>query len=132
MSNALLLAAMLLLLFISYRFFTVKSHSKGYANLSAKEFEAKMREVNVVLLDVRTSDEILQGFIKGTKHFIDYMGENFEVEITQLDPDKHYLVYCRSGNRSSQVCKFMSANGFSQLSNLAGGFMLWQGEIEKK
>jgi rhodanese-related sulfurtransferase len=131
MSNAILIVAMVLLLFISYRFFAVKSTPKGYANLSAKEFEAKMQEPNTILLDVRTQEEVSEGFIKGTTHFIDYMGENFEQEIETLDPNKHYLVYCRSGNRSAKACEFLAENGFTQISNLAGGFWFWQGEVNK-
>lgn len=130
--NVLLIVGIVVLLFIALRFFNVKNKPKNFANLSAGEFEAKMKESNTVLLDVRTAGEVAGGFIKGTKLFIDYMGPNFAKEIAKLDKNKHYLVYCRSGNRSSKACEMLHENGFSQITNLAGGFMFWKGETSTK
>lgn len=53
------------------------------------------------------------------------MNRQFPEKIGKLNKDKHYLVYCRSGNRSGQACKLMAAEGFTNLYNLSGGIGGW-------
>jgi rhodanese-related sulfurtransferase len=33
------------------------------------------------------------------------------------------VVLCRSGGRSAQACEFLTANGFTDVVNLAGGML---------
>jgi rhodanese-related sulfurtransferase len=49
--------------------------------------------------------------------------------IEQLDPEKSYYVYCRSGNRSGQACAIMNAKGIAKAYNLIGGVMSWEGPL---
>ena len=95
-----------------------------YINLDVAAFKEKMKEPGVVILDVRTPQETAQGMIEGAVE-IDFYGENFEREIEKLDPDKTYLVYCRSGNRSGKTCKLMASKGFKHCYNLQGGYIAW-------
>lgn len=101
--------------------------TKAYNNVKAQEFEQLLQEKNTVLLDVRTADEFRAGHIKGAKN-IDYFS-SFKSKISQLDKDKHYLLYCRSGARSSNACQLMTEAGFEHLSNLSGGIGAWRGPI---
>ena len=39
-----------------------------------------------------------------------------------------YLVYCRSGHRSSNAVKIMIEMGFTDIYNLSGGIRKWKGE----
>ena len=68
-----------------------------------KQFQSKMTEKNTVVLDVRTKDEVSEGYIKGTTLFIDVNGGDFDAQIKKLDKSKTYLVYCRSGKRSKRL-----------------------------
>jgi rhodanese-related sulfurtransferase len=45
-----------------------------------------------------------------------------------MDKSKTYFLYCRSGNRSSQACRYMQESGFNTY-NLVGGMLDWDGEI---
>ena len=98
--------------------------SLGYLDLDKAAFQAKMGEPGIVLLDVRTPEEIAQGKIEGAGE-IDFKSEGFEAAIEQLDKDKTYLIYCRSGNRSGKACRLMAGKGFKHLCNLKGGYLDW-------
>lgn len=93
-------------------------------DLNVLEFSQKIAEPGVVILDVRTPDEIAEGFIEGAL-IIDFQGSNFESEIASLNKDVTYAVYCRSGNRSGKVIKIMKDGGFLNLFNLDGGILDW-------
>ena len=100
----------------------------NYVNIPNAEFQAKLKEQDVVVLDVRTAGEFEEGFIPHARN-IDIMGGRFADELAKLDKSKTYLVYCRSGNRSGSACSVMAANGFSKVYNLAGGIMFWDGPV---
>ena len=97
-------------------------------NISGKVFREKMTEENVVVLDVRTKAEVLDGIISNAIN-IDIMSPDFKQKVEQLDKNNTFLVYCRSGNRSGSACGFMESLGFNNLYNLNGGMMLWDGEV---
>lgn len=122
MKKLILLSSLLVL-------FLASCHSQspdnlGYQDLDVAAFKAKMSEPGIVLLDVRTPEETAQGMIEGASE-IDYKAEGFEAKIDQLDKEKTYLIYCRSGNRSGKACKLMAEKGFKKLYNLSGGYLAW-------
>jgi len=100
------------------------SSSSSAVDLGVKEFSAKVAEVGVITLDVRTPGEFMGGFIQGARN-IDFQSGNFENEITALDKNATYAVYCRSGNRSGQAVKVMHDAGFHNVYNLNGGVIDW-------
>lgn len=71
----------------------------------------------VIVLDVRTPEEYAAGYLEGSK-LLDFNGGQFAAELSSLDPDAEYLVYCRSGNRSAQAISLMQAEGFENVTNL--------------
>ena len=83
-----------------------------------------------VILDVRTDQEVEDGYIPGSMHIDIYMGQGFLDALEDLDKTKHYYVYCRSGNRSGQACALMQSRGFAHTYNLMGGMLEWDGEVE--
>lgn len=101
------------------------------ANLSQDEWTAQLeKDDNAVILDVRTPEEVDEGYIPNAIHIDFYLGQEFLDELQKLDKTKHYYVYCRSGNRSGQACAIMQHSGFSDTFNLEGGFMQWTGDVE--
>ncbi len=76
------------------------------------------------ILDVRTPGETAEGIISGALE-IDFTSSNFTSGLTGLDKNKPVLIYCRSGNRSGQAMRQMSAMGFKEIYNLNGGVMAW-------
>lgn len=100
-----------------------------YKDLSPKEFkEGIEQDSSSIILDVRTPAEIVEGNING--HLaINIMNPIFPEKIKELAKDKSYYIYCRSGNRSAQACKYMLTLGFTNLYNLKGGYMAWEDEF---
>lgn len=99
------------------------------ANLSQQEWEEQLsKDDNSFILDVRTPEEIEEGYIPHAKNIDIYLGQEFIDELEKLDKSKNYYVYCRSGNRSGQACAIMNSIGIDNTYNLEGGFMNWEGE----
>ncbi|WMX16357.1 MULTISPECIES: rhodanese-like domain-containing protein [unclassified Aureispira] len=97
----------------------------NYKDLNPEAFKKAMAENdNVVLLDVRTPGEVAQGKIEGAVA-IDFFADDFQTQVSALDKDKNYFVYCRSGQRSGQACQLMHQLGFQSLVNLEGGILAW-------
>ena len=59
---------------------------------------------------------------------IDVKKNNFSDEIEKLDKASTYLVYCRSGKRSSKAVQKMIAAGFNDIYEMKGGYLAWQKE----
>ncbi len=98
-----------------------------YTNLSVTEFDKMMHDKDVVVLDVRTPQETALGKIEGAIE-IDVTDPSFAQKASQLDKNKTYLVYCRSGRRSVAACSTMAEQGFGHLYNLVGGYTAWSTE----
>jgi len=104
--------------------FGLGNKTRAYENIEVDQFSALMENKDAVVLDVRTPAEKSDGIIPGYK-LINIMDPSFEEEVSKLDKDKTYLVYCRSGNRSGQACGIMADMGFKNLYNLMGGIGAW-------
>ncbi|MCF7569214.1 rhodanese-like domain-containing protein [Sabulilitoribacter arenilitoris] len=99
-------------------------------HLSQEEWVSKLeKDDNAVIIDVRTDDEVSEGIIANAIHIDIYKGQEFVNEIEELDKNKSYYVYCRSGNRSGQACSIMSQLGFENAYNLEGGILEWEGDL---
>ena len=100
------------------------------ADLSQEEWAEQLEgDKNAVILDVRTPEEMEEGFIPDAINIDIYLGQGFLDEIEKLDNSKNYYVYCRSGNRSRQACALMNKIGIPNAFNLEGGFIEWEGDI---
>jgi phage shock protein E len=100
------------------------SSSSSAIDLSVTEFSSKVAEAGVITLDVRTPGEYAEGHLEGAQ-LIDFQSGNFENEISSLDKNATYAVYCRSGNRSGQAVKVMQDAGFTSVFNMNGGVIDW-------
>lgn len=97
--------------------------------LSQEEWQKQLKnDGDAVILDVRTEEEVEEGYIPNSKNIDIYKGQGFINEVEKLDKTKHYYIYCRSGKRSSQACTLLDQMGFSETYNLIGGFSEWEGE----
>ena len=87
------------------------------------------KDADAVILDVRTEDEVAQGYIPNMTHIDIRGGHDFIEAVDKLDKSKNYYVYCRSGARSAQACELMRTLGFETTYNLLGGILEWDGEV---
>lgn len=80
----------------------------------------------LVVLDVRTPEEFAAGALPGAV-LIDINDASFTTEVSELDRELPYLVYCRSGNRSAAAVEIMEDLGFAEIYELADGVQAWVG-----
>ena len=78
-----------------------------------------------VILDVRTPGEFSESHLEGAE-LLNYQSPDFKDKVQELDKNKTYLVYCRSGMRSAAGADLMVKLGFENLYNLVGGIMGWE------
>ena len=79
---------------------------------------------DLVILDIRTPEEFAAGHIAGAIN-IDYYASDFEAQLGDLDLEVPYVMYCNSGNRSSNALPLMDSIGFSEVYELDGGIQAW-------
>lgn len=80
-----------------------------------------------IILDVRAPGEYAQGHIEGAVN-VDYDSRSFKDELTQLGKDETYLVYYRTGRRSSGALKVMGELGFKNVYHMNKGITDWTGQ----
>lgn len=93
-------------------------------NISPKDAFSILQEnqesPDFVLLDVRTPEEYFEEHIEDAVN-IDYYAEDFKDQISALDRDKTYLIYCGSGKRGGLALELMNELGFENVFNIEGG-----------
>lgn len=100
------------------------------ADLPQEEWKEQLSDdANAFILDVRTPEEVEEGYIPNMTNIDIHLGQGFLDELEKLDKSKSYYVYCRSGARSAQACAIMNSVGIENTYNLEGGFMNWEGEV---
>ena len=80
-----------------------------------------------VIIDVRTAEEFADGYIENATN-IDFYSETFQDMLNNLDKNKTYLIYCRSGARSGSTLDIMGELNFDEVYNILGGMLQWQSE----
>lgn len=71
------------------------------------------------LVDVRSPGEFAEGHVKGS---VNIPLDRIQNELAKFKNKKNIIVFCRSGNRSSQAKSILEANGVKNVTN--GG--TWQ------
>lgn len=79
-----------------------------------------------VLLDIRTPEEYAESRIAGAVN-IDFYAADFSTRLGALDRDTTYVIYCRSGNRTTAALDIFRELGFSSVHAVDGGIQAWQG-----
>ncbi|MFH2020073.1 MAG: rhodanese-like domain-containing protein [archaeon] len=89
-------------------------------NITCKQLQ-KLKDP-VIILDVREPFELSSGKIPGS---INIPIKEVPERLNEIDKDKLIVVYCRSGNRSAYVTKFLIEKGYNA-KNLEGGYNEWK------
>jgi hydroxyacylglutathione hydrolase len=76
----------------------------------------------LTLIDVRNPGEREFGTIPGAIHI---PLPQLRAHLTQVPTDQSIVVHCAGGWRSSVAASLLRANGFDQVSDLAGGYSMW-------
>ena len=103
----------------------LQNNSVAYKNIDSDEANILLASEDVIILDVRTKNEISKGYIPNAT-FIDFYSNEFDSKVSLINKDKAVYVYCKSGGRSLKAVEKMSKMGFVDVYNLDGGFMSWK------
>lgn len=101
--------------------------SAGYKNVNVEEAKKLIDDGKVEVIDVRTPEEYQGGHIPDSKLMPLQVLEGM---LEELDPEKTYLIVCRSGNRSVEASNILIANDFKNVYNMTGGMNEWTYEVE--
>jgi rhodanese-related sulfurtransferase len=93
--------------------------------ISASAFAEKNTTETRTIIDVRTKEEYDASHIEDAIN-LDMMNATFTTQLSELDKNEPYSIYCRSGNRSEQVLRTMEKLGFTDVIDLNGGVVAWQ------
>lgn len=97
---------------------------KEVSSAEARELLASPPD-GLIILDVRTPDEYRAGHIAHARN-LDFFSPRFELNLAELPKNTPILLYCRSGNRSSQALEYFEEAGLGPLYHLTRGFKQWQ------
>lgn len=78
----------------------------------------------LVVLDIRTPDEFNAARLADAI-MVDFYADDFAAQLDTLDKDVPYVIYCNSGNRSSEAVKTMEDLGFVEVYEIDGGIANW-------
>lgn len=92
--------------------------------ISVSDLQRMLREHDhFELLDIRTPAEIERGVLPRAKtlpmHLVPLKMNYFSESAKQI------VIYCRTGSRSAQVCRFLNQQGINNVISLRGGVVKW-------
>ncbi|MDB4835114.1 rhodanese-like domain-containing protein [Cyclobacteriaceae bacterium] len=102
-----------------------KNNQDERYTLSVDAFDEQLQKSDVILIDVRTSGELVSGKIQGAINYNLYH-TTFVDKIKRLDKSNTILLYCASGSRSNEALHVFLANGFDKVYQLNGGIRKWK------
>ncbi len=94
------------------------------ANVTVAQTKALLGRSDVVILDVREQQEYDEGHIPGVKLIPTGQVPN---RLNEIPKDKPVIVTCRTGNRSASVTRLLRERGYTNVHNMEGGIVAWQG-----
>ena len=93
------------------------------SRLTVAEVEEAMGDEDVQLIDIRNAGELENGVIDGSVHIP--LAE-LARRSSELDPARPVVTYCAGGWRSSVASSLLRAKGFSDVSDIHGGYAAWE------
>ncbi|OGI10951.1 MAG: hypothetical protein A2Y40_10325 [Candidatus Margulisbacteria bacterium GWF2_35_9] len=101
---------------------------EGKINLTAKEanslIQANLLNPEFIIVDIRTPKEYVDGHIAKAIN-IDFYDKDFIRNLQNLDKEKTYFFYCRSGNRTGQATSIFKTLNLNRYYILTSGINDW-------
>ncbi len=94
---------------------------------SPQEVKAMLADDNIMMIDVRTPDE-LKSKAYDVENIVNIPLDEFEQHLNEIPKEKTIIVACRSGKRSSKAAHILLENGYTNIVNLEGGILKWEKE----
>ena len=87
------------------------------------------RKSGAFLLDVRTREEYALGSMPGA---VNIPNEEVRSRLAEIPRDRTVLVFCGVGLRGYLVERILRQNGWTDVSNLSGGYKTWELAVERQ
>lgn len=95
----------------------------GYGDITVQEARSLIEDKpDLVILDVRTASEYEDGHIEGA---LNIPVQELSGRIDELSNENELLVYCRTGNRSTQAVDILQDAGFKKIYHMNEGITGW-------
>jgi adenylyltransferase/sulfurtransferase len=83
--------------------------------------------LGIQVIDVREPDEHQIARVQGVPLIpLSVLPQRF----TELDPNRHIYIHCKSGGRSLKALQFLREQGFKYLKSVRGGIDAWADEVD--
>lgn len=96
--------------------------AKGVKSISTEELKDQLNRKDVQLIDVRTPGEYKA---RNIRQFKNMPLNTLPSSLDKLNKSQEVIVICQSGMRSSNACKILKKNGFTNVTNVRGGMSAW-------
>ena len=94
-----------------------------YKTLSKEEVKTLLKNENSILLDVRTEEEYWENSLEET---INIPLHELQDRAFELDKNKTYITFCRSGVRSKTAALILLEEGFQSIYSSEEGILTWR------
>ena len=99
-----------------------------YSEMDVTELEKILQNGSVpTVIDVREDFELEISKMDGAIHIP--MNE-LPKRLDELNADEEYIIMCRTGVRSAQICEFLANQNFKSVANLTGGINEWAKRVD--
>lgn len=108
---------------------TSSGSREPWRTVNAGEAASLLDTEGIIVLDVRTREEYDGGHLPGAVCLpVETMTDG---DLSILLPDKQapLLVYCRTGRRSLEAAQVLTELGYTDVTDMAGGILAWDGEV---
>lgn len=103
-------------------FLTHQDQVTRASRLSVAEVDEAAARADVQVVDIRNAGELEAGMLPGARHIpLAGLGRR----AGELDPHRPVVVYCAGGWRSSVGASLLRARGFTDVSDILGGYGAW-------
>ena len=100
-----------------------------YSEITVKELEQHINNgTPPTIIDVREDFELEISKIKESIHI---PMNDIPKRLQELNENENYVIMCRTGVRSAQICDFLAKQNFKSVSNLIGGINEWVKQIDQ-
>jgi rhodanese-related sulfurtransferase len=122
MNNSLIKSFAVMMVVVSALVTTVSVSAEDISQAQLQHIMQKKQQV--VLLDVRTVEEFVEGHIPNA---LNIPHKELEARLAELSgaKDTQIVIYCRSGRRAEVAKQVLVKNGFNHLDHLTGDFNGW-------
>ncbi|WP_029114505.1 rhodanese-like domain-containing protein [Mycobacterium sp. URHB0044] len=109
--------------------FTHQDDVQVASRLTAKAFDERASRIrDLQIVDVRNSGEVAAGTVPNA---IAIPVGQLPARLGELDAIKPTVVYCAGGYRSSVAASLLRQNGFTDVSDILGGYGAWDEAVQK-